>query len=130
MLGYVVVPTLFQMLPDRQLAGIVAGQLFTSLAYIGIACALYLLVYQLQQFGRAAIRRSIFLIIAAMLLLVLVGQFVLQPILADLKVQALPLDVMKSVLASQFRTWHAISGILYLIQSLLGIALVLDSKNL
>ena len=130
MLGYVVVPTLFQMLPDRQLAGIVAGQLFTSLAYIGIACALYLLVYQLQQFGRAAIRHSIFLIIAAMLLLVLVGQFVLQPILADLKVQALPLDVMKSVLASQFRTWHAISGILYLIQSLLGIALVLDSKNL
>lgn len=128
MLGYVVVPTLFQMLPDRQLAGIVAGRLFTLLAYIGIVCALYLLAYQFHQFGRVAFRRTTFLVIAAMLLLVLIGQFVLQPILADLKAQALPLDVMKSMHASQFRTWHAISGILYLIQSLLGIVLVLDSK--
>lgn len=129
MLGYVVVPTLFQMLPDRQLAGIVAGRLFTLLAYIGIVCAVYLLVYQFQQFGKAAYRRTLFLIIATMLLLVLVGQFVLQPVLADLKAQVFPLDVMKSGLAFQFRTWHAVSGILYMIQSLLGIVLVLDSKN-
>jgi hypothetical protein len=62
-----------------------------------------------------------------MLLLVLIGQFILQPILADLKLQALPLDVMNSALASQFKTWHAVSSILFLIQSLLGIALVLTS---
>lgn len=130
MLGYVVVPVLFKTLPDRQLAGMVAGQLFTLLAYIGIACALYLLLFQLQQFGRAALRRSAFRITVAMLLLVLIGQFVLQPILADLKVQALPLDVMNSALAAQFKTWHAVSGVIYLIQSLLGIALVLASGNL
>lgn len=129
MLGYVVVPMLFKVLPDRQLAGMVAGQLFTLLAYIGIGCALYLLIYQLQQYGRAALLRSTFRITVAMLLLVLVGQFVLQPILADLKVQALPLDVMQSALAAQFKTWHAVSGILYLIQSLLGAALVLDRRT-
>lgn len=127
MLGYVVVPVLFKLLPDRQLAGMVAGQLFTLLAYIGIACALYLLIYQLQQFKLTVLRQTTFRITIAMLLLVLVGQFVLQPILADLKVQALPLDVMQSVLASQFKTWHAVSGILYLIQSLLGVALVIDA---
>ncbi len=130
MLGYVVVPVLFKLLPDRQLAGMVAGQLFSLLAFIGIACALYLLLYQLQQFGHTALRRTTFRITLAMLLLVLIGQFVLQPILADLKVQALPLDVMKSALAAQFKTWHAVSGILYLIQSVLGIALlVLDPKK-
>jgi hypothetical protein len=130
MLGYVVVPELFQILPDRQLAGVVAGRLFTLLAYVGMACGLYLLVYQLRQFGREAFRHTMFMITATMLLLVLIGQFVLQPILVDLKAQALPLDVMKSALAYKFRTWHAISGILYLIQSLLGIVLVLDSRNL
>ncbi len=130
MLGYVVVPALFKVLPDRQLAGMVAGQLFTLLAYIGIACGLYLLFYRLQRFGRAALKQAAFRITVAMLLLVLVGQFVLQPILADLKAQALPLDVMKSALASQFMTWHGISSILYLIQSLLGIALVLDRRDL
>lgn len=129
MLGYMVVPVLFQMLPDRQLAGMVAGQLFTWLACIGIGCALYLLLYQLWQSGRNALRHTAFRVTVAMLLLVLVGQFVLQPVLADLKVQALPLDVMRSPLASQFKTWHAVSAILYLIQSLLGIALVVDSKN-
>ena len=130
MLGYVVVPVLFKTLPDRMLAGMIAGQLFTLLAYIGVACALYLLLYQLQQSGRAALRRTAFRITAAMLLLVLIGQFVLQPILADLKVQALPLDVMNSAFAAQFKTWHAVSGVIYLIQSLLGIALVLASGNL
>jgi hypothetical protein len=129
MLGYVVVPTLFKVLPDRQFAGLVAGQLFTLLAYIGISCALYLLLFQLQQSGSAALRSTAFRVTVAMLLLVLVGQFVMQPILADLKVQALPLDVMNSALAPQFKTWHAVSSILYLIQSLLGIALVIDSRK-
>jgi hypothetical protein len=129
MLGYVVVPMLFKILPDRQLTGMVAGQLFTLLAYIGIACAAYLLAYQLQQSGRAAIQHTAFRLTVILLLLVLVGQFVLQPILADLKVQALPLDVMNSTFAGRFKMWHAISGILFLIQSLLGIALVLDSKK-
>jgi hypothetical protein len=129
MLGYVVVPVLFKMLPDRQLAGMVAGQLFTWLACIGISCAAYLLLCQLWQNGRAALQSTAFRVTVAMLLLVLVGQFILQPVLADLKAQALPLDVMQSPLAYQFKTWHAVSAILYLIQSLLGIALVVDSKN-
>ncbi len=128
MLGYVVVPVLFKALPDRQLAGMVAGQLFAMLAYIGIACALYLLVFHFQRFGQAALRSSAFRITAVMLLLVLIGQFVLQPILADLKAQALPLDVMQSALAAQFKTWHAVSSILYLIQSMLGVALVLNRE--
>jgi hypothetical protein len=129
MLGYVVVPLLFKALPDRMLAGRIAGDLFTLLAYIGIACALYLLFYQLQQSGRAALHRSAVRITAAMLLCVLAGQFVLQPILADLKLQALPLDVMQSALAPQFKTWHAVSGVIYLVQSLLGVALVLTSNT-
>ncbi len=129
MLGYVVVPALFKILPDRQLAGMVAGHLFNLLAYIGIACALYLLIYQLQQFGRAAFGRTAFRVTVAMLLLVLIGQYVFQPILADLKIQALPLDVMNSDLAAQFKTWHAVSGILFLMQSLLGIALVISLRK-
>ncbi len=128
-LGYVVVPTLFRILPDRQLAGMAAGQLFTLMAYVGIVCALYLLFHQLRVYGRSAMHRATFGIVGAMLLLVLAGQFVLQPILVDIKARALPLDVMHSVLASRFTAWHAVSGIFYLIQSLLGTALVLVSSR-
>lgn len=129
MTGYVVVPVLFKMLPDRQLAGMVAGQLFTLLAYIGIVCALYLIIYQLQQTGRTALRLASFRIAVAMLLLVLAGQFILQPIMAGLKLQAMPLDVMNSVYAAQFKTLHGIASILFLIQSLLGVGLVIVSRN-
>jgi uncharacterized membrane protein len=129
MLGYVVAPALFKVLPDRQLAGMMAGQLFTLLAYIGICCALYLLVYQLNQHGRAALLQRTFRITVAMLLLVLAGQFLIQPILAGLKVQALPQDVMHSAFATQFNAWHGVSAVLYLVQSLLGIALVIDSRK-
>lgn len=129
MLGYVVVPVLFKVLPDRMLAGRIAGELFTLLAFIGIASALYLLLYQLQQSGRAAVRHPAFRITAAMLLLVLIGQFILQPILADLKLQAAPLDVMTTPLAAQFKTWHAVSGIVFLIQSLLGAGLVIVARK-
>jgi len=129
MLGYVAVPALFKFLPDRQLAGRTAGELFTLLAYIGIACALYLLIYQLRQSGLAAMKQRLFQITIASLLLVLVGQFVLQPLMVDLKAQALPLDVMSSAFATRFKTLHAVSEILFLIQSLLGIALVLGSRK-
>lgn len=125
LLGYVVVPVLFKSLPDRMLAGRVAGELFSLLAWIGIVCALYLMLVLWLRCGRAALHSTAFRIIAAMLLLVLFGQFVLQPILADLKAQVAPLDVMQSVHADQFRNWHAVSGIVYLVQSLLGAWLVL-----
>lgn len=126
LLGYVVVPTLFKALPDRMLAGKVAGELFTLHAFIGIGCALYLMLYLLLGHRRSALRSRAFLVTATILVLVLIGEFVLQPILADLKVQAAPLDVMTSQFASQFKTWHAVSGTLFLVQSLLGIALVLS----
>lgn len=129
MLGYVVVPALFKVLPDRMLAGRIAGELFTLLALIGITSALYLLLYQLREHGRAALRHGIFRITAIMLMLVLVGQFGLQPVLADLKVQASPLDVMASPLATQFKTWHTVSSIVFLVQSLLGVVLVIGSKK-
>ena len=129
MLGYVVVPVLFKMLPDRQLAGMVAGQLFTLLAWIGIVCALYLLIHQLQQSGRAALRHASFRIVVAMLVLVLIGQFILQPMMAGLKLQAMPMDVMNSAYAARFKTMHGVSSILFLVQSLLGIALAIVSRN-
>ena len=124
-IGYLAVPVLFQTLPDRQLAGMLAGKLFSVTAYMGIVCALYLLAYYFAQCGRQAVRQKVFWVIAVMLLLTLGGQFGIQPILADLKAQALPAEVMHSAFANTFRTWHGVASIIYLVQSLLGIVLVL-----
>lgn len=128
-IGYVAVPVLFQTLPDRMLAGMLAGKMFTLVAYLGIVSACYLLLYCRYVFGKTAYTQTIFWIIAAMLLLAMVGQFGLQPIMADLKAQALPADVMHSAYADRFRMLHGVSSILYLLQSLLGIVLVLKIRR-
>ena len=122
--GYLAVPVLFQNLADKQLAGMLAGKLFSVTAYLGIICGVYLLAYYLVRLGHAW-KKKIFWVVGIMLLLTFIGQFGIQPILADLKAQAMPMEVMKSPLAGNFRTWHGVASVTYLIQSILGVALVI-----
>jgi len=126
--GYLVAPTLFYTLENRQLAGMLAGKMFTIVAYVGIGAAFYLLIHRLVRFGTAALRQGFFWIVLVMLLLVLAGHFGIQSLLASLKAQAMPIDVMQSIFADRFRTWHGVASIAYLIESLLGIALVLKAR--
>jgi len=123
--GYIVAPVLFQSLPDRALAGMLAGRIFGVIAYLGMVCAVYLLIYLYSVRGKQVLRHSTFWLIAVMLLFTLLGQFALQPLLAQLKAQALPLYVMDSPYADSFRFWHGTASIIYLLQSLSGAILLL-----
>lgn len=123
--GYIAAPVLFQYLPDKALAGMLAGKLFGVTAYMGMVCAVYLLLYNYTRYGKQALRQSTFWIMVAMLLLTLLGQFGMQPLLAEIKSQALPLYVMDSSYADRFRFWHGASSIVFLLQSLSGAVLLL-----
>ncbi len=128
-IGYVAVPILFRSQPDRQLAGILSGQMFTVIGYIGIVCGAYLLLYRLAMSGKASVREWAFWVVAAMFIITLLFQFGIQPLMADLKLQAQSSDVMQSALAGRFKMWHGISSILYLLESLLGAALAIISSR-
>lgn len=123
-IGYVVAPVLFSSLGDRQLAGVVAGKLFSLMGWVGLGCAAYLLLFQFARWGGIFFRSSVFWIVLLMGLLLAASQFGIQPLMAQLKADALPREVMESVFRDRFATWHGISSILYLIQSLLGLWLV------
>ena len=127
--GYMVAPVLFSSLPDRMLAGMLAGKMFAVISYIGMVCGSYLLVYRITRLGGSALKEGFFWAVLAMLLLTLAAHFGIQPIIEHLKEAALPRDVMQSVFKDRFRAWHGISSILYLIQSLLGLFLVLSRKK-
>ena len=128
-IGYLAAPALFYTLEDKPLAGLLAGKMFTWIAYVGIAAAFYLLLHRLARFGTASLRQSFFWVVVAMLLLILAGHFGIQPILAQLKAQAMPASVMQSVFADRFAAWHGVASIAYLLQSLLGVVLVLKVRN-
>ena len=123
-IGYLAAPTLFAQLADRSLAGNLAGEMFKWVAWLGIACAAYLLLFLMARRGVGALKSSVFWLVLAMLGLTLAGYFGITPILAQLKADALPRQVMESALRDRFATWHGISSGLYLIESLLGVALV------
>ena len=120
---------IFDTLQDRQLAGSLAGKLFTLVSYIGMASALYLLIQRLLDYGTGALKQSFFWAVIAMLLLVLAGHFGIQPLLAQLKTNALPNDVMHSVFADRFGKWHGIASVAYLVECLLGFVLVLNARQ-
>ena len=126
-IGYLAVPVLFHAQPDKQLAGRLAGEMFSAAGYLDIVCALFLLGFYLAQLGRAAMSRRTFWMVLSMLLITLIISFGSQPSMTELKAQALPLDVMSSTFAGQFKMLHGISSICYLIESLLGVFLVIQS---
>lgn len=122
--GYLVAPVLFDSLGNRQLAGLVAGKLFALIGWIGLGCAAYLMVFLVVRWGGAVFKRSVFWLALIMALLTAVSLFGIQPLMTQLKAEALPREVMESVLRDRFATWHGISSILYMVQSLLGLWLV------
>lgn len=123
-IGYVVAPVLFSSLGDRQLAGQVAGKLFSLIGWIGLGSATYLVLFLLARMGSRFFRSTVFWLVLLMAALTAASQFGIQPLMVQLKADALPRDVMESILRDRFVAWHGISSILYLVQSLLGLWLV------
>lgn len=119
---------LFDSLQDKQMAGMLAGKLFTVVSYIGMASAFYLLIHRLVHNGTMALKQAFFWAVFLMLLLVLAGHFGIQPILEGLKAQAFPADVMQSVFADRFRNWHGVASIAYVIECVLAIVMVLKAR--
>jgi hypothetical protein len=114
-IGFIVAPTLFHVLDDRVLAGMIAGRLFSIESYLGLLCGGLLLLVELyrappaQRFGWRVV------LLGTMLAVILVGEFGLQPMLAELKAQGL---------SAEFARWHGVSAMLYLLNGLLGLIVV------
>ena len=123
--GYLAVPLLFKGISDSMLAGLVAGSMFTVLAWIGLGAGCFLLGLLSRLNGRAVTREPLAWVLVAMLVLTAVGQFGIQPLMADLKAQAWPRHVMDSAGADSFRLWHGVSSVMHLALSVLGLVLVL-----
>ncbi|MEO8156791.1 MAG: DUF4149 domain-containing protein [Betaproteobacteria bacterium] len=125
-IGLIVAPLLFHALSDRAQAGMLAGQFFAAIAYIGLGCGSYLLLYRLARFGGQAFSQLLFWSVLLMVALAAAGQFGVQPILASLRQQALPSQVMQSIFRDRFAAWHGVSSVLYLIECVLGLAVALQ----
>ena len=119
-IGYLAVPTLFASLDDRALAGMVAGKMFTGVSLIGLGCGTALLVSFWMQSVKPIRERRVQLLIV-MLVLVVLGEFVLQPQMAALKAEGL---IEGSGAAARFGVLHGIASLLYFANSVIGMVLL------
>jgi hypothetical protein len=125
-IGYGVAPTLFATL-DHTTAGDVAARLFRGEAFTGVFCGVLSLALGnvLVRRGAFAYRRFRWLLLG-MLACVLIGYFAIEPFMETLREAALSegTDVMQTAHATSFAVLHGVSSVFYLVESLLGIALV------
>lgn len=119
-IGYLAVPVLFSSLDNRMLAGSLAGQMFSIVSYLGLGCGLLLIALMRYRNPAQWLDMRAYLILF-MLLLVVVGEFILQPMMAELKRLGL---IVGSEQAHRFAVLHGIASVLYLVNSLAGLILV------
>ncbi|MFV1922684.1 MAG: DUF4149 domain-containing protein [Methylotenera sp.] len=120
---------LFKTIEDTQLAGQVAGHLFAAVSYIGLLSGGFLLMQLILENGTNSFKQYDVWIVVVMVILILVGFFGIQSHLAQLKADAYPQNVMQSKYAAEFSAWHGVSGVIYLVECLLGGVLVLLYKR-
>ena len=121
-IGYIAAPTLFAMLDDRRLAGELAGQMFHIVSYIGLVCGVMLLLSLIRRTG---LQWRVWVIVI-MIVLIASGEFFLQPMMESLKMQGL---VEGSPIKRQFGILHGVASSVYLLESLLGLSLVVFGLN-
>jgi hypothetical protein len=108
------------MLDDRALAGSIAGRLFTTMSYIGLVSGGLLLLSVLFQQWANFLHSWRAWILIVMLIVIVIGQFVLQPMMASLKAAGLEGEV-----AARFGRLHGIASVLFMINSVGGLTLVI-----
>ncbi|VEB45044.1 Uncharacterised protein [Chromobacterium violaceum] len=123
-IGLIVAPVLFKSL-DAATAGMVAGGCSRpSPGRAGVR--VFLLVDQVWRNGVAGLKQGAFWLIVGMLVCTLINQFGVAPIIVTLKQQMN--HAAEGLFGGGFATWHAISSLIYLVQSVLGLAYIWRSE--
>jgi len=119
-IGYIVAPTLFAMIDDRVLAGSIAGRLFTIMSFIGLFSASFLILTLAIRNGRQFVQQWRSWLLVAMLILIVLGEFWLQPQMSALRENGIT-DSEKA----RFGMLHGMASVLFLINSLSGLILLI-----
>lgn len=132
-IGLLVVPLLFNAIGDRQVAGMIAADLFKVSAYINVGVCGFLMVMlnYLVKLGKLPYQ-FIRWILLLMLICSVTVAFILIPWMNVLRNQAsqIGLSIRDTSNATLFSSLHGLSSAIFIIQSCLGMVLIwLSTKN-
>jgi len=125
-IGYIAVPMAFATLGDVTLAGNYAGKLFSAVNILGLGCGAVLLLSKILLLGKSVLSLWRFWTLLLMISLTLVFSFYLQPEIATIKQLALGGN---DALLERFDLFHILSKNIYMVVTLLGLALVVSNDK-
>lgn len=120
----VVAMVIFDKVPTVYLAGNLANILFDYIDIFTLVVLFFVNLFLFKKNRWKIFKIDIFWISLFIFLIVLAGMFGIQPIMENLKNQAMPSEVMESIFADRFAKWHGISSIAYLIKASLAVSLL------
>ncbi len=120
-IGVMAAPILFGNV-DKAVAGMLAGKLFHTIGWVGIVAGIYLAIWWIWADGLRAFRSGRLWLVVGMLACTLVNQFAVFPIIASFKPAVS--NVTEGVFGGGLSSWHTISSLIYLVQSVLGVLYV------
>ncbi len=131
--GYLVAPTLFAVVPERALAGTIAGAIFARLGWTALAgyAVLVLLQHWLHR-ARPAAPRWPRVALPAMLVLTAIGHLWLRPWIAEVRAQvqtAGGFELAPAELRARFGMLHGVSSLVFLAVTLIGVVLLLQLRE-
>jgi hypothetical protein len=121
--GLVFAPVLFHSY-ERVVAGDIAGRLFSAMAFVSLGCGTLLLAMAVARDGRGVWRDWRSAVLLGMLILTAIGEFGLAPRMRELKEFALHHSPAAEAWL-EFGRLHGVASTLFLINSLLGLVLVI-----
>ena len=120
--GFIYAPQLFASY-ERLQAGDIAGRLFSAMSLTGMACGSILLGFTAMRARRRVWRDWRAAVLLLMLLIAVVGEFGLAARMREIKLLAVQ-QANGAPLWAEFGRLHGISSALYLVESVLGLLLV------
>ncbi|VXA93332.1 DUF4149 domain-containing protein [Massilia sp. 9I] len=127
-LGYIAAPAVFAAVPSLVAGDVVAG-LLHRLGWVSIGCAaLMFVLVRVSGDLEPGRRRSLNLLVLAMLACALVMWAGLQPAMAQMRELAGPGGVRASPYWTQFAVMHGVSQLFHVVESILAAVLVLKSR--
>lgn len=125
-IGYIAVPMAFVTLGDVILAGNYAGALFSAVNLLGLGCGTILLISKIVIYGKQTYRIWRAWIIFIMVILTLIFSTYLQPEMTAMKHL---IHLGNNSVVDRFESFHTVSQNIYMLLSLLGLALVISTDK-
>lgn len=120
-IGVIVAPILFGSV-DKSVAGMLAGKMFNAIGWVGVVAGIYLAIWWIWVDGFRAFRSGMLWLVIGMLTCTLINQFAVFPIIASFKPAVS--NATEGVFGGGLSSWHTISSLIYLAQSVLGVLYV------